>query len=58
VFSAYDSKRTLQDAQPFARGINSIQVFNDGRRWWIVSVYWDSERAGNPIPAKYLNRGG
>lgn len=58
IFSAYDSKRTAQDAQPFARGINSIQLFNDGRRWWIVSVYWDSERPDNPIPPKYLNRGG
>lgn len=55
VFSAYDSKRTRMDPQPFARGINSIQLLNDGRRWWIVSVYWDSERPDNPIPAKYLN---
>ena len=57
IFSAYDSKRTKEDAQPFARGINSIQLLNDGRRWWIVTVYWDSERADNPIPAKYLGRG-
>lgn len=56
AFSAYDSKRTLQDEKPFARGINSIQLLNDGTRWWIVSVYWDSERADNPIPAKYLNK--
>ena len=54
AFSTYDSKRTAQDAQPFARGINSIQVLNDGTRWWIVTVFWDSERANNQIPAKYL----
>ena len=58
VFSAYDSRRTAADAQPFARGINSIQLLNDGKRWWVVSVYWDSERPDNPIPAKYLNSGG
>lgn len=58
VFSAYDSKRTLEDAQPFARGINSIQLLNDGNRWWIVSIFWDSERADNPIPAKYLHTAG
>jgi hypothetical protein len=58
AFSAYDSKHTLADAQPFARGINSIQLLHDGNRWWVVSVFWDSERADNPIPAKYLNRGG
>jgi hypothetical protein len=54
VFSAYDSKRTLNDAQPFARGINSIQLFNDGRRWWVVSIFWDSERASNPIPREMI----
>jgi hypothetical protein len=58
AFSAYDSKRRADDAQPFSRGINSIQLLDDGTRWWIVSVYWDSERPGNEIPAKYLNRGG
>lgn len=56
VFSAYDSKRTAADAQPFARGINSIQVMNDGKRWWIVTVFWDSERPDNQIPGKYLNK--
>jgi DNA-binding beta-propeller fold protein YncE len=56
VFSAYDSKRLPSDAQPFARGINSIQLFNDGTRWWVVTIYWDSERPDNPIPARYLKR--
>ncbi len=54
AFSTYDSKRTAQDAQPFARGINSIQLLNDGQRWWVVTVFWDSERPDNAIPAKYL----
>jgi hypothetical protein len=58
VFSAYDSKRTPDDAEPFARGINSIQLFHDGTRWWVVSIFWDSERAGNPIPPTYLGRDG
>lgn len=52
VFSAYDSKRTPADAAPFARGINSIQLFNDGKRWFVVTIFWDSERAGNRIPAE------
>lgn len=56
VFSAYDSKRTLADAQPFARGINSIQLRHDGARWYVVTIFWDSERPDNPIPAKYLQR--
>ena len=57
VFSAYDSKRTLADAKPFARGINSIQLLNDGTRWWVVSIYRESERPDNPIPARYLGAG-
>jgi hypothetical protein len=56
MFSTYESRRTAADAQPFARGINSIQALNDGKRWWIVSIFWDSERADNPIPAKYLGK--
>ena len=55
VFSTYDSKRKLEDEKPFMRGINSIQLWNDGKRWWIVSVFWQSETADNPIPQKYLN---
>lgn len=54
IFSTYDSKRTLDDPAPFARGINSIQLLKDGGRYWVVSIFWDSERPGNPVPAKYL----
>ena len=54
LFSTYESRRGGADPKPFARGINSIQLMNDGSRWWIVSVYWQAERADNPIPSKYL----
>lgn len=56
VFSVYDSKRTLADPKPFQRGINSIQLLNDGTRWWVVSIYWDAERPDNPIPERYLKK--
>ena len=56
VFSAYDSKRAATDTVPFARGINSIQLFNDGKRWWVVSIFWDSERPDNPIPADIVRK--
>jgi len=55
IFSAYDSRRALSDTTPFARGINSIQLWNDGKRWWIVSILWQSETADNPIPQKFLH---
>jgi hypothetical protein len=57
VFSTYESKFTRNGEPATARGINSIQLFDDGSRWWIVSVFWDSERPDNPIPAKYLPGG-
>ena len=54
VFSTYESRRTPADTAPFARGINSIQLVNDGARWWVMTVLWDSERKDNPIPPTYL----
>jgi hypothetical protein len=54
IFSTYETRRAIEDAEPYSRGINSIQLVNDGARWWIVSVMWDFERPDNPIPAQYL----
>jgi len=28
-------------------------MLNDGQRWWVASVVWDTERPNNPIPAQY-----
>jgi hypothetical protein len=55
AFSAYQSKHAPGDAKPFARGINSFQLFNDGKRWYIVTIYWDDEHAGVTIPDRYLH---
>jgi hypothetical protein len=38
------------------RGINSFQLFNDGKRWWILSVYWQHESPKDQLPEKYLQR--
>jgi hypothetical protein len=54
LWSTYESYRTSSDETPFARGINSIQLLNDGERWWIMQVYWLAESKDNPLPAKYL----
>jgi hypothetical protein len=53
AFSSYESRRTQRDSSLFARGINSFQLMHDGERWWIVSIYWQSEGPDNMIPAKY-----
>jgi hypothetical protein len=56
VFSAYDSKRTAEDAEPFARGVNSIQLLKHNGRWWVVSIFWQGETPENKVPARYLNK--
>ncbi|MCA0152790.1 hypothetical protein [Winogradskyella vincentii] len=54
VFSTYESFKTKNDEKPFMRGINSIQLMNDGVRWWIINIYWMQESKDNPIPERYL----
>jgi hypothetical protein len=53
VFSTYEMRQRA-DGPVIGRGVNSIQLFNDGSRWWIASVAWDDEREGNPIPREFL----
>ena len=54
VFSTYESRHAKDDEKPFARGINSFQLMNDGKRWWIVTIFWQGEDDKNPLPAEYL----
>jgi hypothetical protein len=56
VFSTYESRHNADDAKPFQRGINSIQLMNDGKRWWVVTVFWQGEDEKNPLPEKYLKK--
>ncbi len=55
VLSSYASHRSRGD-KPFERGVNSFQVLNDGKRFWIVSIFWDSERPDNPLPARLTRK--
>jgi hypothetical protein len=54
IFSTYESRHDAKDAQPFARGINSFQLFNDGARWWVVTIYWQEESPDVPLPKEFL----
>jgi hypothetical protein len=56
VFSAYES-RLKADGPVIARGINSIEAFWDGKRWWIAAAIWDEEGPDNPLPVQYLPGG-
>ena len=53
VWSPYAASRE-PGGEVFSRGINSIQLYHDGERWWITSWIFDSERSGNAIPPEYL----
>ncbi len=55
VWSTYES-RHAKGEKPFARGINSFQLMNDGKRWWILTIHWQAEDPDHPIPAKYLKQ--
>ena len=47
VWSAYEARTALDDANPERRGVNSIQLYRDETgRWQIVSMIWDNEREG------------
>ncbi len=57
VFTTYESRTDVDGGELLYRGINSIQLRNDGRRWWILTILWTDEREDSPIPAAYLPRG-
>jgi hypothetical protein len=55
VFSTYEARHN-GETTPFVRGINSIQLVNDGKRWWVLNLTWSAETDTTKIPAKYLPR--
>jgi hypothetical protein len=52
VFSSYEAHIVKDDHR--MRGINSIQLMNDGKRWWIVSLMWEAESDTLKLPAQFL----
>jgi len=54
ILSHYQSRDAL-GAEPYAQGINSFQLLNDGRRWCVVSVTWDSHAKEHPITGKMFD---
>ena len=53
VFSTYAFRREAE-GPVLGRGVNSIELFWDGTRWWIAGAIWDGERPDNAIPAALL----
>lgn len=53
AFSTYETKEK-KDGPVTNRGINSIQLFKDKNRYYVVNIFWCAESMGFPLPAKYL----
>jgi hypothetical protein len=53
LWSTYEIRDT-PDGKAEARGINSIQAINDGTRWRVLSIEWETESSAGPIPSQYL----
>jgi hypothetical protein len=53
VFSTYEEHRTA-DGPVLGRGINALQLFWDGTRWWVASAIWFEEDGAHPIPPEFL----
>ncbi len=53
IWSTYEW-RTTEDGPVGGRGINSIQLYHDGSRWWIASEIFDNRN--KPVPAEYMPR--
>ncbi|HZI21508.1 MAG TPA: hypothetical protein VFD76_03300 [Gemmatimonadales bacterium] len=53
VFSTYEEHRTA-DGPVEGRGINALQLYWDGARWWVASAIWFEEDPTHPIPREFL----
>lgn len=54
VFSTYQAFSSEQMKEPARTGISSIQLFHDGKRWWVLSMYWTNGTDEMPVPPLYL----
>jgi hypothetical protein len=57
VLSVYEARQRPDEPTPERRGVNSIQLFHDGERWWIMNMIWENEREGVRVPDEWYARG-
>lgn len=56
IQSLYESRHAPGDVRPFARGINTFVMVEEGGRWWVASLSWEGETPATPIPADALTQ--
>lgn len=49
VLSAYETRHRPSAVEPFARGVNSLQLIRESDGWKVLSLFWDEERLDNPL---------
>jgi len=52
VFTTYEAN--IEKDNSIMRGINSVQLINDGTRWWITSLLFEAERPTLALPNAYV----
>lgn len=56
VQSAYEASEA-PGGKVIARGVNSLQLFFDGQRWWVLNIAWTDEKtAGKPVPKDFIRK--
>jgi hypothetical protein len=53
VESSYET-REGKDNPKVSRGVNFLELYFDGTRWWVASAVWQGEDAAHPIPPELL----
>jgi hypothetical protein len=52
LWSTYEIRDT-PDGKAIVTGVNSVQAVNDGKRWRLLSILWEPDNTGGPLPEKY-----
>jgi hypothetical protein len=55
VESSYET-RVGKENPKVSRGVNFLELFFDGTRWWVASAVWQGESPASPIPAELLDK--
>lgn len=55
IFSTYESHFTDKNGEEeITKGINNIQLYFDGERYFIVTIFWDANAKNIEVPERYL----
>ena len=55
ILSTYESHFTNKNGEEeITKGINNIQLYFDGKRYYIVSIFWDANSKNIEVPERYL----